>query len=54
MLELLALGEMRISKQLKMTHSDLNDRRLTLRESKSEKEHEFIFVPLMQVDRLED
>jgi hypothetical protein len=35
---------MRISEMLKLTPSDVNDRRLALKEPKSGREQEFIFI----------
>jgi len=43
---------MRISEVLKLTFSDINDRRLTLKEPKSGREQEFIFIPQRLADRL--
>ena len=54
MLELMARGGMRISEVLKLTPSDINERRLTLRDPKSGREHEFIFIPQRLADRLKD
>ena len=54
MLELMARGGMRISEVLKLTPSDINDRRLTLRDPKSGREHEFIFIPQRLAYRLKD
>ena len=54
MLELMARGGMRISEVLKLTSSDIQDRRLTLREPKSGREQEFIFIPQRIADRLKD
>ena len=54
MLELMARGGMRISEVLKLTPSDINDRRLTLRDPKSGREQEFIFIPQRLADRLKD
>ena len=54
MLELMARGGMRISEVLKLTPSDINDRRLTLRDPKSGREQEFIFIPQKLADRLKD
>jgi len=54
MLELMARGGMRISEVLKLTPSDVNDRRLTLRDPKSGREHEFIFIPQRLANRLKD
>jgi integrase/recombinase XerD len=53
-LELLARGGMRISEVLKLTPSDIHDRRLTLREPKNGREQEFIFIPQRLADRLKD
>ncbi len=52
MLELMARGGMRISEVLKLTPSDINDRRLTLKDPKSGREQEFIFIPQRIADRL--
>ena len=49
-LELMARGGMRISEVLKLTPSDVNDRRLTPREPKSGREQEFIFIPQRLAD----
>ncbi|HUT70920.1 MAG TPA: site-specific integrase [Desulfatiglandales bacterium] len=54
MLELMARGGMRISEVLKLTPSDIHDRRLTLRDPKSGREQEFIFIPQRLADRLKD
>lgn len=54
MLELMARGGMRISEVLKLTPSDITDRRLTLREPKSGREQEFIFIPKKLADRLKE
>ena len=53
-LELMARGGMRISEVLKLTPSDIYDRRLTLREPKSGREQEFIFIPQRLADRLKN
>ena len=53
-LELMARGGMRISEVLKLTPSDINERRLTLRDPKSGREQEFIFIPQRLADRLKD
>jgi integrase/recombinase XerD len=53
-LELMARGGMRISEVLKLTPSDSNDRRLTLRDFKSGRDHEFIFIPNRIADRLKN
>ena len=52
MLELMARGGMRISEVLKLTLSDSHERRLTLKEPKSGREQEFIFIPQRIADRL--
>ena len=54
MLELMARGGMRISEVLKLIPSDVNDRRLTLRDPKSGRKQEFIFIPQRLADRLKD
>jgi len=54
MLELMARGGMRISEVLKLTPSDINERRLTLRDPKSGREQEFIFIPQRLADRIKD
>jgi integrase/recombinase XerD len=54
MLELMARGGMRVSEVLKLTPSDVTDRRLTLREPQSGREQEFIFIPQKLADRLKD
>jgi integrase len=51
-LELMARGGMRIGEVLKLTASDLQDRKLTLREPKSGREHEVVFIPQKVADRL--
>ena len=53
-LELMARGGMRISEVLKLTPSDISGRRLTLRDPKSGREYEFIFIPQRLADRLKD
>ena len=53
-LELMARGGMRISEVLKLKPSDINDRRLTLRDPKSGREYEFVFIPNRIADRLKD
>jgi integrase/recombinase XerD len=54
MLELMARGGMRISEVLKLTPADINERRLTLRDPKSGRDQEFIFIPQRLADRLKD
>ncbi|BBO71117.1 hypothetical protein DSCA_50470 [Desulfosarcina alkanivorans] len=53
-LELMARGGMRIGEVLKLRLGDLQDRKLVLREPKSGKEYEFVFVPQKVADRLRE
>jgi len=53
-LELMARGGMRIGEVLKLTPNDLQDRKLTLREPKSGREHEVVFIPQKVADRLRE
>jgi len=52
--ELMARGGMRISEVLKLTLNDMQDRKLIIRELKSGKEHEIVFIPQKVADRLRD
>jgi integrase len=52
MLELMARGGMRISEVLKLTPDDIEDRKLTLRDPKSGKEREVVYIPRKIADRL--
>jgi integrase len=54
MLELMARGGMRIGEVLKLTLKDIQDRKLILREPKSGKDHEVVFIPQKVADRLRD
>lgn len=54
MLELMARGGMRINEVLKLTPSDINERGLSLRDPKSGREQEFMFIPQRLADRLQD
>lgn len=54
MLELMARGGMRIGEVLKLTPRDVIDRKLIIRDPKSGKEKEFIFIPQKIADRLKD
>jgi integrase/recombinase XerD len=54
MLELMARGGMRIGEVLKLTPADIYERRLTLKDPKSGREQEFIFIPQRLADRLRD
>jgi integrase len=53
-LELLTRGGMRIGEVLKLRLNDIQDRKLILREPKSGKEHEIVFIPQKVADRLRD
>ena len=53
-LELMARGGMRIGEVLKLTLGDIQGRKLTLREPKSGKEREFVFIPQKVSDRLKE
>jgi integrase len=53
-LELMARGGMRIGEVLKLTASDLQDRKLNLREPKSGREREVVFIPQKVADRLRE
>jgi len=53
-LELMARGGMRIGEVLKLTPSDIYERRLTLKDPKSGREQEFIFISQRLADRLKD
>jgi integrase/recombinase XerD len=53
-LELMARGGMRIGEVLKLRLCDLQDRKLVLREPKSGKEYEFVFIPQKVADRLRE
>jgi integrase/recombinase XerD len=51
-LELMARGGMRVGEVLKITPSDIEDRRLIIREPKSKKETEVVFIPQKLANRL--
>jgi len=53
-LELMARGGMRIGEVLKLTSNDINEKKLTLRDPKSGREQEFVFIPQKVADRLRD
>jgi integrase/recombinase XerD len=53
-LELMARGGMRIGEVLKLRLNDIQDRKLILREPKSGKEHEIVFIPQKVANRLRD
>ena len=52
MLELMARGAMRIGEVLKIVPSDVSERKILLREPKSGRECEMIFIPQKVADRL--
>jgi integrase len=54
MLELMARGGMRIGEVLKLTPNDIQDRKLFLKDTKSGKEQELIFIPQKVADRLKE
>ena len=53
-LELMARGAMRIGEVLKIVPSDIAERKILLREPKSGREHEMIFIPQKVADRLKE
>jgi integrase/recombinase XerD len=53
-LELMARGGMRVGEVLKITPSDIEDRRLIIREPKSKKETEVVFIPQKLANRLKE
>lgn len=54
MLELMARGGMRIGEVLRLTPNDINDRKLIIRDPKSGKESEIVFIPQKVADRLKE
>ena len=54
MLELMARGGMRVGKVLKLTANDIQGRKLILRDPKSGKEREYVFIPQKTAERLKD
>ena len=54
LLELMARGGMRIGEVLKLTPNDINERKLTIRNPKSGKEQEYVFIPQKVADRLKE
>ena len=52
-LELMARGAMRIGDVLKIVPNDIAERKILLRDPKSGREHEMIFIPQKVADRLE-
>ena len=54
MLELMARGAMRIGEVLKIVPNDIAKRKILLREPKSGREYEMVFIPQKVADRLKD
>ncbi len=54
MLELMAQGGMRVGEVLKLSAADVNDPKLTIRNPKSGKSSEPVFIPEKLADRLKD
>jgi integrase/recombinase XerD len=54
MLELMARGGMRVGEVLKLRAMDVHDRKLTLRDPKSGKDREHVFIPQKVTDRLKE
>jgi integrase/recombinase XerD len=53
-LELMARGGMRIGEVLKLTPADIIDQKLILRNPKSGKEHELVYIPQKLAERLKE
>jgi len=53
-LELMARGGVRVGEVLKLRPMDVHDRKLTLRDPKSGKEREHVFIPQKVADRLKE
>ena len=53
-LELMARGAMRIGEVLKIVPNDIAGKKILLREPKSGREHEMIFIPQKVADRLKE
>ena len=54
MLELMARGGMRVGEALKLTPNDVEDRKVVIRDPKSGKEMEVVFIPQKVADRLKE
>ena len=54
MLELMARGGMRVGEVLKLNAADVDDQKLTIRNPKSGKSSEAVFIPKKLADRLKD
>ena len=53
-LELMARGGMRIGEVLKLTFRDISDRKLILKDPKSDRENEIVFIPKRIAERLNE
>jgi integrase len=54
MLELMTRGGMRIGEVLKITPRDIEDRKVIIRDPKSGKDTEIVFIPQKVADRLRE
>jgi len=54
MLELMARGGMRVGEVLNITPRDIEERKIIIREPKSGREAEVVFIPQKVADRLKD
>jgi len=54
MLELMARGGMRVGEVLKLTPTDVEDRKIFIQDPKSGKEMELVFIPKKVADRLKE
>ena len=54
MLELMARGAMRVGEVLKIVPNDVSERKILLRDPKSGRENEMIFIPQKVADRLRE
>ena len=54
MMELMARGGMRVGEVLKLAMNDIHDQKLTLRDPKSGREYEYVFIPVKVAERLRE
>jgi len=54
MLQLMSRGAMRVGEVLNITHRDIEERKITIRDPKSGKEAEVVFIPQKVADRLKE
>ena len=54
MLQLMSRGAMRVGEVLNITHRDIEERKITIRDPKSDKEAEVVFIPQKVADRLKE